>query len=70
MIVCMRIDAWLERKNPRIRLLDADSGRELFRLGAEQVRELMESGEFCPADFENDVHCAEVIVLLRQQMAG
>lgn len=45
------IDAWLERKNPSVGLLDAETGREVMRLGPRQVRELMESGDLWEGDF-------------------
>ena len=46
----LQVDAWLERKDPLIRLMDAESGRELVRLGSDVVRELIDSGEICPQE--------------------
>ena len=60
----LTIDAWLERRDPRIRLLDADTGQEIPRLDADQVHELFESGELCPGDLADTADCIERIVLL------
>ena len=38
------IDAWVERHDPLVRLLDADTGAELLRWGPEQVRLMLEEG--------------------------
>jgi hypothetical protein len=38
------IDAWLERHDPILRLLDADTGRELARWGPDRVRPMLEAG--------------------------
>jgi hypothetical protein len=63
-----QIDAWLERRDPLIRVLDAKTGMEFLHLGAEQVYELMESGDLCPSDLESDVtSCAALIALVEEQ---
>jgi hypothetical protein len=65
-----QVDAWLERKDPMIRVIDADTGWEFLRLEAKQVHELMESGDLCPSDLENDVtSCAALIALVEEQVA-
>ena len=67
MIMQLSIDAWLERRNPRISLLDADTGQELVRLGSEQVRELMESGDLCHRDLQDASYpCFELLALLKE----
>ena len=60
----LTIDAWLERRNPRIRLLDADTGQEIQRLDSDQVHALVDSGELCPDDLADAADCIERIVLL------
>lgn len=40
-----RIDAWLERVDPEVRVLDNRSGTVLLSWGAEQLRWLIEQGE-------------------------
>jgi len=58
------IDAWLERRDPQIRLVDAETGREIMRFGPEQVRELMDSGEICSCDFDDCAcSCEELLEL-------
>ncbi|MAY38282.1 MULTISPECIES: hypothetical protein [Spongiibacter] len=44
------IDAWLERKDPQLRLLNSDTGREHCRLSGESLEELISSGELDPAE--------------------
>lgn len=39
------IDAWLERPQPSLRILDRDSGQVCLQLGAEQLAELQEQGD-------------------------
>ena len=66
-----RLDAWLERKDPRMRLFDADTGLDILRLGPDQVRELIDSGVFCPHDLaHSSAHCAELILQLEDLSAG
>jgi hypothetical protein len=60
----LTIDAWLERRNPRIRLLDADTGQEIQRLDSDQVHALVDSGELCPDDLADAADSIERIVLL------
>ena len=64
----LSIDAWLERRDPRLRLIDVDSGREILRLGEAQVRDLMESGDLCPGELSClSSPCAELVALLEAQ---
>jgi hypothetical protein len=63
------IDAWLERRDPRISLIDASTGKEFVRLGSEQIRELMESGDLCIDDLKNASYpCIELLALLKERM--
>lgn len=65
----LSINAWLERRDPRICLIDADSGDEVFRLESEQVRELMDTGDLCLFDFkERSYPCLELLALLKERM--
>ncbi len=41
----LSIDAWLERKDPRIRLINAETGEVIFRWGPQQVRQLIDAGD-------------------------
>lgn len=63
----LSIDAWLERKDPQVRLLDADSGRELMCLGPEAVREMIDAGDLYPLDLMDELaFCPELFVLLER----
>jgi hypothetical protein len=63
-----QIDAWFERRDPVIRIRDAQTGREILCLEAEQVHALMESGDICVSDLENrPASCAELIALAKRQ---
>lgn len=65
-----QVDAWLERKDPMLRVIDADTGREFLHLDAEQINDLIESGDLCPSDLENDVtSCTALIALVEEQLA-
>lgn len=65
----LSINAWLERKDPRISLIDADTGHEIVRLESEQVQELMESGDLCLLDLkETSYPCIELLALLKEQL--
>ena len=55
------LDAWLERRDPCVRVMDHRSGKEVFRLTPERVQELIESGDLDPADLENSTYCLELI---------
>ncbi len=63
------IDAWLERKDPRIRLYDSDTGLEIVCLGPNEVREMVESGDICLSDVDNEAPCSELIDLLQDRIA-
>lgn len=65
----VNIDAWLERRDPQIRLVDADTGREIMRIGADQVRKLMDCGDLCPCDFDDpSCSCEELLALAHISM--
>ena len=62
------IDAWLERKDPQIRLIDAGTGQEVFRLGTGQVRALIDSGELYTKDLEEaSLSCSELFYLMSER---
>ncbi len=65
-----QIDAWLERKDPLIRVIDADTGWEIMHLDAEQVNALMESGDICPSDLEDDVISRKALASLIEEQAA
>lgn len=48
------IDAWLERRDPCLRLLDADTGKEILRCGAGWIIPLLESGELSLEDIQDE----------------
>jgi hypothetical protein len=48
-----KLDAWLERKTPLIRVINADTGEEVYRLDAVQIRNLMDSGDLWEGDLRN-----------------
>lgn len=65
-----QIDAWLERKDPMLRIIDADTGWEFLHLGPKQIHALIESGDLSPSDFESDfASCAALIALVEEWAA-
>jgi len=48
------IDAWLERKDPCLRLLDAETGLEIIRCNAAWIVPLLESGELCLEQIQDE----------------
>ncbi|TVO76756.1 hypothetical protein [Sedimenticola selenatireducens] len=48
------IDAWLERRDPCLRLLDADTGKEILRCGTGWIIPLLESGELSLDDIQDE----------------
>ncbi len=46
------IDAWLERREPRLRVLDRKTGVVLRQWDAEALRKWCDSGEFCLEDLQ------------------
>ena len=44
------INAWLERKDPQIRILDGDNDSLLMQWGPALTRRLLERGEICIDD--------------------
>lgn len=47
------IDAWLERKDPQIRFLDADNASVLMQVGPALTQRLFEEGEISVEDLQN-----------------
>ena len=47
------INAWLERKDPQIRILDGDNASLLMQCGPELTRRLLERGEVCIEDLHS-----------------
>jgi hypothetical protein len=50
------IDAWAERPDPVIRLIDSDTGKELMRWGPERVRAMLEQGALWLPDLIFNTH--------------
>ncbi len=48
------IDAWLERRDPCLRLLDAETGEEILRCGTAWVRPLLESGALSLEEIQDE----------------
>jgi len=48
------IDAWLERRDPILRLLNADTGKEVFSCSCERLRPLLESGQLTIEEIEDE----------------
>ena len=44
------LDAWLDRANTRLRILDKDSGNEILSWNDQQVRYAIETGLINPVD--------------------
>ncbi len=49
----LMLDAWLERSDPRLRVLDARSGEVLWQWHGEAVRALLESGRLHALDLQS-----------------
>jgi hypothetical protein len=50
------IDAWLERKDPQIRFLDADSASVLMQVGPTLTQQLLDHGEISVDDLQNPLN--------------
>lgn len=48
------IDAWLERKEPFIRFIDADTSSELLVIKGALLARMLETGEFCPDELSHN----------------
>lgn len=48
------IDAWLERSDPFLRLLDAETGEEILRFGTAWVQSLLESGALSLEEIQDE----------------
>jgi hypothetical protein len=48
------VDAWLERKDPILRLLNADTGKEIFRCSSERLLYLLSSGQLTLDEIEDE----------------
>ncbi|MEE9357952.1 hypothetical protein [Candidatus Vondammii sp. HM_W22] len=50
--------------------MDADTGREIMRIGADQVRKLMDCGDLCPYDFDDpSCSCGDLLALVHISIA-
>ncbi|RMD70244.1 MAG: hypothetical protein D6819_04725 [Gammaproteobacteria bacterium] len=49
----LMLDAWLERSDPMLRILDAQSGEVLWQWNSAAIHALVESGRLSAADFQN-----------------
>ena len=47
-------DAWLERSDPCLRLLDAETGQEILRCGAGWILPLLERGDLTLEDIQDE----------------
>jgi hypothetical protein len=69
-VMSLMIDAWLERTDPRIRLIDAQTGQEMLYLGAEQVHQLIETGDLCVSDLSDNTRpCLELLQWMAKRQA-
>lgn len=59
------LDAWLEQKNPRLRIVDAGSNVVVLDWNESVLRPLLDSGEICPKDFNNPCK-SEIQGLIRE----
>jgi hypothetical protein len=65
-----QIDAWLERSDPLIRVIDTDTGWVILLLDSDQVHALIESGDLCPEDLaDNTSTCTALNALMAEQAA-
>jgi len=47
------IDAWLERRDPVLRVFDTDSGAELMRWTGDALRDMLDNGELLLQDLHD-----------------
>ncbi len=65
----LQIDAWLERRDPLIRVIDADSGREFLHLGPEQSMNLWSLEIYAKRSRERFSSYAALIALVEERAA-
>ncbi|MHB9119664.1 MAG: hypothetical protein ACYC2R_15540 [Burkholderiales bacterium] len=53
-MMALIIDAWLERNEPFIRFIDADTASELLVIGGRLLARMPETGELCPDELSHD----------------
>lgn len=46
------LDAWLDRVNPLLRIIDRNTGNELFRWDGVRLNTAIDTGLICTADLE------------------
>ncbi len=64
------LDAWLDCANPRLRIIDRETGAELFRWDGVQLSSAMENGLICAADFEKQPVSAKELLNIVACMGG
>ncbi|HID82227.1 MAG TPA: hypothetical protein EYH06_00375 [Chromatiales bacterium] len=61
-----QIDAWLERPDPQMRVIDTATGVVVAEFNQTEIQQLCEWGEICPQDFCS--RCAETQEALVKQL--
>ncbi len=44
------IDAWLERKDPCLRVIDAEDGRVVMQIEGDRLQQMMDQGDLDPSE--------------------
>lgn len=61
-----QIDAWLERPDPQMRVIDTATGAVVAEFNQTEIQQLCDWGEICPQDFCNQ--CTETQESLVKQL--
>ncbi len=58
------VDAWLDRVDARLRIIDRSSGKEILRWDRQQLDSAFEDGNICYTDLEQGQPSAEELLIL------
>lgn len=58
------LDAWFERNNPQLRILDQNTGQEVISWDKSAVEKALDSGLICSEDFKQQLSEREFIELV------
>jgi len=58
------LDAWFERNNPQLRILDQATGQEVISWDKSAVKKALDSGLICSEDFKQQLSDQEFLELV------
>jgi len=58
------LDAWFERNNPQLRILDQATGQEVISWDKNTVKQALDSGLICSEDFKQQLSAREFLELV------